>query len=106
MTEIELTHQLSYAIIISYSIEKLKQWNWFPYLSHHSETANKAVAYVLAVFTGIGVHYSATGDISTGGTITFTIPALNVILENILHVATQIGLQNGCYRVLIKKDQV
>ena len=48
----------------------------------------------------------ASQNLLQGGTITITLPALPVILTGLWHAITQVGLNEGVYRTLVKNPAV
>lgn len=86
-------------------IEMLKRAGWFPWLSQHSDTANRIVSWILALVSSAGLKFASSGSIGEGGTITIAFPAVGEIVDGVLHFAGQGGLQEGLYRALVKPFQ-
>ena len=97
-----LSYQAGLAMAAVYLIQWLKGANWFPWLTRHTDLANKVVSFVLALFTAAGIEWHTTGTAMTGGSITITYPALSVVFTGVIRFITQIGLQEGFYRNAVK----
>jgi prenyltransferase beta subunit len=99
VTDTEFSYQAGLAASAVYLIQWLKGANWFPWLSEHTELANRVVASVLAVMSALGIQWTVEGNMNTGGTLTVTLPAISAIINAAIHIVTQLALQQSFYKV-------
>ncbi len=87
--------QAGIAVLATWAINRLKRSKYFPWLSEHSDAANKWVGITIAALASAGLTMS--GDASTGWQI--TVPPLDQLAGAVIKMAAGIGLQQGAYRI-------
>jgi len=87
--------QAGIAVLATWAINRLKRSKYFPWLSEHSDAANKWVGITIAALASAGL--TMTGDASTGWQI--TVPPLDQLAGAVIKMAAGIGLQQGAYRI-------
>ena len=87
--------QAGIAVLATWAINRLKRSKYFPWLSEHSDAANKWVGITIAALASAGL--TMTGDASTGWQI--TVPPLDQLASAVIKMAAGIGLQQGAYRI-------
>lgn len=88
-----------FAMAVPLLLEAAKRWDKFPLLSPYTDTINRVVAVLSAVFTANAVSYAydgATGDLVFHGLTALTVARV------LIAIAAQFGLQELFYRVIVK----
>ena len=93
-----MTHLTTGAVVV-YAIEWLKRWPQFRWLSAARGAVNRTVSAIAAA--GIAFGISATGDATTGWTI--TIPSVTVLVGGVWEWVKQIMLQQVIYDGVVQK---
>jgi hypothetical protein len=96
-------HQGGVGVIFVYLLEWLKKSNWFPWVSQNSGTLNRWIGLAIAFGTSVGVKAVAEGTSQTGWHIALTIPPLAVMVDTLVHAATQFGEQQVLYHCAVKE---
>src|SRR5579863_3547844 len=104
MTDTAFGHQTGIAFASVYAIQLLKKSNLFPWLRADTDTVNRVVSVVVAFATAVGIKFAINGTFATGETITIQVPSLAVILDTLVHFATQFGMQETIYQVTKKSS--
>src|SRR5690242_19307330 len=99
MTDTAFGHQTGIAFASVYAIQLLKRSNLFPWLRTDTDTLNRVVSVVVAFATAAGIKFAMNGTFATGETITIQVPSLAVVLDTLVHFATQFGMQETIYRL-------
>ena len=99
MTDTAFAHQTGIAFASVYAIQLLKKSNIFPWLRTDTDTLNRVVSVVMAFATAAGIKFAMDGTFANGGTITIQVPSVTVILDTLVHFATQFGMQETIYRL-------
>jgi hypothetical protein len=99
MTDTAFAHQTGIAFASVYAIQLLKRSNLFPWLRTDTDTLNRVVSVVVAFATAAGIKFAMDGTFTTGETITIQVPSIGVILDTLVHFATQFGMQETIYRL-------
>jgi hypothetical protein len=101
------TNQVGISFIVVWMIEHLKQWTKIPWITQHTDQLNRTLAVVVAFLSSVGFSVSISGSIWTGGHVAMDFPSLEVLLKSLIQLvvmfATQTGVQEGFYRLVIKK---
>lgn len=88
-----------FAAAVPLLLEALKRSDKFPFLTPYTDTINRVVSVIAAVFTANAVSYAydgVTGDLVFHGLTALTLAKL------LIAIATQFGLQEVFYRFVVK----
>lgn len=91
--------QASYSISAIWLIQKLKACSKIPWINQNTDKINRAVAVVLSFITAVGVQWTVQGSVSTGGVLTVTFPAADVMIEAAIRWFQSYALQEGMYNM-------
>lgn len=89
-------------IIAVWLIQKLKQANWFPWLTQNSATASRIVAYLIAIVSAAGITWqwnAAQGQLIVNGLVWMT------IVQGLWTAAAGIVTNEMAYLILQVKQQ-
>lgn len=100
----ELGNQLGAAVVVSTLLEALKKSDKFHFLNMADSSRWKAfIAFLAAVLTTVGIHYTFDYNPMVGGRVTFEIPAVMVIVHSVWDFAKQWAFQHFVYIAGIKE---
>ena len=101
MEEGLLGQQFSVAMLTTTVLEWLKSKPWFPLAGYDSAKINRITSLVIAIATGVGLHFAFDPTINNG---TLTITGLN--FESIWHsgwaAAEQYAMQHFIYWTAVR----
>lgn len=95
----EIGYQVGVAVMAVHFINWLKDTKLIPFINAHSDVINRVVAFLAAIVGGLGMHFAAQGDLTSGGTLQITYPPLDVMVTGITHIAFQWGIQQTYFRL-------
>ena len=95
--DISLGHQSGIAVATVFAIDYLKKANWFPWINNNTETLNRVISVLVALFTASGLKV-LSGNAASGWTI--SIPAMPVLLDTLVHASAQFGGQEILQKLL------
>jgi len=96
--------QITFGLIVAFVLESLKKSKFFPLLSpEHTVTYKRFVAFVAALITTVGVHYTFDPEART---ITIALPTIGQTFHGLYELTKQLVFQQAAYQGLIesKKD--
>ena len=93
---------LGAAVLANTIIEVFKWLRFIPWVNRNSDRLNRILSVIIAVGYTAGFHFAVSGSFSTGGSITFTFPALKTLLDVLVDSAGSYGLQEIVYRHAMK----
>lgn len=89
----ELGYQFGIAVAIVHLINWLKNTKLVPWVTAHSATINRVIAFAGSVIGGLGVHAVMNGSLTSGGTLMITYPPLDAMVTSFAHIAASWGIQ-------------
>jgi hypothetical protein len=92
----QLGNQLVVAAITSFVLQKLKDWQKFPWLTEQSARANRIAAGVLAGLGTIGITVVC---VATDRTCTMHYPDAATLATGVVHWAQQFAVLHGWYKL-------
>ena len=95
----EIMAHLTTGAVVVYTIEWLKRWPAFTWISANSGTVNRAISAITAA--GIAFGISATGSAETGWVI--QIPSLAVLASSGFEFLKQFMVQQVVYDGVVQK---
>jgi hypothetical protein len=95
----EFSYQAGVAVMAVHFINWMKETKWIPFIDQHSTLINRLVAFAAAIVGGLGMHFAAQGDFTSGGTLQITYPPLDVMVAGLVHIAFQWGIQQSYFRL-------
>ena len=96
-TDISFEHQAPVAVLAVFALDYLKHASWFPWINGNSEKLNRLVSLAVACGTAAGLKV-LSGDYQHGWVI--AVPPLQVIIDTLMHAATQFGGQELLHKML------
>lgn len=99
-TDIDLGQLFGAGTVTVFVMDWIKRTAWIPWINQHSDTLNRVVSLIVAVVTATGIKMVSTGTLHAGGTITITFPAMQVIVNTLVHGGGQFGWQELLHKAL------
>jgi len=97
-----MMEQVVVAAIATKTIEFLKNWKSFSFLSQHTVGWNRLLSVLISLAAGAGFTVAWTGDPEKGMQIVLGIPPLSAVVQFIVHAGFQFVSQEGIYQGMVK----
>jgi hypothetical protein len=95
-----LSSQLTYAFIVTWGLQHLKNASWFPWLNEEKVQLARFLSIILAFAGTIGIHVAWTGS---AGTLTITGLAWATVGPALWHCVQQFVMQEMSYHAVVKQ---
>ena len=100
----DVKQQLVVGMIVSWTLERIKDWKAIPGIDHYTDTLNRVISVLIALFTSAGFTLAWSGTAIDGGVLTMHVPAASAVVNFLVNAVFSFGAQQAAYQGLVKKS--